>query len=220
MKNYDVIIAGSGSAGLYAAINLPSEMNILLLCKKELSLCNSALAQGGIAGVVSGSEFAGTLLGGEFAVGTNNGEFANGALSGGEFAEKEMPDSITEHQKDTFLAGGFKNNPEAVEVLTEEAGDDIKRIIELGVDFDKNADGSYSLTLEGGHSHKRIFHKKDETGKEIVSKLQEYVLTLANVTILQNTYLFDVKKTSTGFSVNTFSDKKTKDMKSYNTHNL
>ena len=50
-KNYDVIIAGCGAAGLYAAINLPKELNILLLCKRELPLCNSSLAQGGIAGV-------------------------------------------------------------------------------------------------------------------------------------------------------------------------
>lgn len=50
-KNYDVIIAGSGTAGLYAAINLPSELKILILSKRDLLLCNSALAQGGIAGV-------------------------------------------------------------------------------------------------------------------------------------------------------------------------
>ena len=49
--NYDVIIAGSGAAGLYSAINLPSDAKILLLSKRELSLCNSSLAQGGIAGV-------------------------------------------------------------------------------------------------------------------------------------------------------------------------
>ena len=50
-ENYDVIIAGCGAAGLYAAINLPSELNILIICKRELTLCNSMLAQGGIAGV-------------------------------------------------------------------------------------------------------------------------------------------------------------------------
>ena len=49
--NYDVIIAGCGAAGLYAAINLPSSLRILIVCKRELSLCNSSLAQGGIAGV-------------------------------------------------------------------------------------------------------------------------------------------------------------------------
>jgi len=50
-KNYDVVIVGSGIAGIYSAINLSSKLKILLLTKKELTLCNSALAQGGIAGV-------------------------------------------------------------------------------------------------------------------------------------------------------------------------
>ncbi len=50
-KNYDVIIAGTGAGGLYSAINLPSNLKILLITKRELILCNSALAQGGIAAV-------------------------------------------------------------------------------------------------------------------------------------------------------------------------
>lgn len=50
-KNYDVIIAGTGAGGLYSAINLPSDLKILLITKRELILCNSALAQGGIAAV-------------------------------------------------------------------------------------------------------------------------------------------------------------------------
>ena len=44
LKNYDVIIVGSGIAGLYSAINLSSGLKILVLTKEELSLCNSALA--------------------------------------------------------------------------------------------------------------------------------------------------------------------------------
>ncbi len=51
-KEYDVIIVGSGVSGLYAALNLDSSMQILMLSKKELTLCNSALAQGGVAAVM------------------------------------------------------------------------------------------------------------------------------------------------------------------------
>jgi L-aspartate oxidase len=56
IKNYDVVIVGSGIAGLYSAINLSSDLKILVLTKKELKLCNSALAQGGIAGVYNSPE--------------------------------------------------------------------------------------------------------------------------------------------------------------------
>lgn len=50
-NKYDVIVVGSGSAGLYGTMNLPSDMKVLVLSKKDLTLCNSSLAQGGIAGV-------------------------------------------------------------------------------------------------------------------------------------------------------------------------
>ena len=163
--NYDVIIAGCGAAGLYAAINLPPELKILILSKRELSLCNSSLAQGGIAGVY------------------------------------DCPnDNIQYHENDTLVAGGFKNSPEAVHTLVSEAAQDIKRIIELGVDFDKNPDGTYHRTLEGGHSHHRIFHHADATGAEIASTLLENVKNLPNVDILENALLCSTKKTSTGYS--------------------
>ncbi len=163
--NYDVIIAGCGAAGLYAAINLPADLKILILCKRELSLCNSMLAQGGIAGVYNSPS-----------------------------------DSIQFHQNDTLVAGSFKNNVEAVHTLVSEAARDLERIIELGVEFDKNSDGSYHRTLEGGHSHHRIFHRADSTGKEITATLLENVRQLSNVTIMENTIMCASRKTSTGYS--------------------
>ena len=51
-QNYDVVIAGAGAAGLYAALHLPAELNVLVLAKREATLCNSALAQGGIVSVI------------------------------------------------------------------------------------------------------------------------------------------------------------------------
>lgn len=164
-RNYDVIIAGCGAAGLYAAINLPKELEVLILCKRDQALCNSSLAQGGIAGVYN-----------------------------------SPTDNIQYHQNDTLVAGSFKNNVDAVHTLVSEAAQDIERIIELGVDFDKNPDGSYHRTLEGGHSHHRIFHHADATGKEITQKLFEYVKKLPNVTIMENTIMCEVKQTDTGYS--------------------
>lgn len=179
-KNYDIIIAGSGTAGLYTAINLPSDMKILILSKRELKLCNSALAQGGIAGVYN-----------------------------------SPGDNIQLHQNDTMIAGGFKNNTETVHILVSEAARDIQTLLDLGVDFDRTEDGELHRTLEGGHCRHRIFHHKDATGLEIVTKLIEKVKTLPNVDIMENTYLSAVKKTSTGFSADTWRDGK---RQSFNSH--
>lgn len=163
--NYDVIIAGAGAAGLYAAINLPADTKILLLAKRELNLCNTALAQGGIAGVYNSPE-----------------------------------DRTSLHENDTYIAGGFQNNHRTVHMLVEEAAQDIGRIIDLGVEFDRMENGDYHRTLEGGHSRRRIFHHKDATGREIAEKLLAHVKTLPNVDIREGALLCDVKKTNTGFS--------------------
>lgn len=51
-QNYDIIVAGSGASGLYAAINADSSLSVLVLSKEKLDLSNSALAQGGVAAVL------------------------------------------------------------------------------------------------------------------------------------------------------------------------
>lgn len=72
LKNYDVVIIGGGISGLYTAINLPSNINVLLCCKSSLTLSNSTLAQGGIAAVIDTSNdskefhFQDTMIAGRF----------------------------------------------------------------------------------------------------------------------------------------------------------
>ncbi len=166
MKNYDVVIVGAGAAGLYGAYNLSRELKVLVLAKRELTLCNSALAQGGIAGVYNSPE-----------------------------------DSPEFHKHDTFVAGGYENDPESTEILVTEAHTDIGKLIELGADFDKQADGDYHRTLEGGHGKHRIFHHADSTGAEIERTLLETVKGLENVELRENALVCDTAKTSTGFSL-------------------
>ena len=48
-ENYDVIIVGTGAAGLYCALNLPSRMKVLMLTKQQADQSDSFLAQGGIS---------------------------------------------------------------------------------------------------------------------------------------------------------------------------
>ena len=115
-KSYDVIIVGGGASGLYCALNFPADMNVLLLCKGEKLLSNSALAQGGVAAVLSLEN-----------------------------------DSYDLHIRDTFIAGREKNNPVSVDVLVHEGPDDVRKIADLGVDFDKCENGQFKSTLEGGH---------------------------------------------------------------------
>ena len=164
MDKYDVIIAGGGIAGLYAALNLSKDIKVLLITKRELTLSNSSLAQGGIAAVYDTEH-----------------------------------DSVQKHINDTLVAGGFRNDLKAVEILANEGPSDVKRLMELGVDFDRAKDGDIHLTLEGGHTRPRILHHKDCTGKEIVDKLILNVKQLENVTIMENTIMCEAAKTGSTF---------------------
>lgn len=165
MNNFDVIIAGAGAAGLYGAYNLSRDLKVLVIAKRELTLCNSSLAQGGIAGVYNSPS-----------------------------------DSPEYHKHDTFVAGGYENDPESTDVLVNEAHIDIGRLIDLGADFDKKDDGDYHRTLEGGHGMHRIFHHADSTGFEIETTLLRTVSRLDNVTVWENALVCDMAKTPTGFS--------------------
>ncbi len=56
-------------------------------------------------------------------------------------------------------------------MVVESAPASIAELVRQGVDFDQEEDGEFSLGKEGGHSHRRILHAKDTTGKEIADSL-------------------------------------------------
>ena len=53
----DVVIAGCGVAGLYAALNLPTSTRVIMLSKGAVDECDSMLAQGGICVLPEGSDY-------------------------------------------------------------------------------------------------------------------------------------------------------------------
>ena len=108
-------------------------------------------------------------------------------------------DNFKLHIADTLSAGKFKNNLSVVEKLVEEGPDDVLKLKEIGVEFDKEASGELSKTLEAGYSRHRIVHHKDSTGKAIVDKLIEAVSKKPNVDMMKNTLVYEIDKVENGF---------------------
>ena len=107
-------------------------------------------------------------------------------------------DSFDLHIEDTMIAGQHANDIDAVTVLVHEGPDQVRKIMEYGVDFDKNADGTLQKTLEGGHSRRRIVHHKDTTGAEIVDKLLKKVREKSNITLIENAPVFKLSRIKSG----------------------
>jgi L-aspartate oxidase len=151
----DVLVIGSGIAGLYTAVQMAKFADVILVTKKEKSDSSTNYAQGGIASVLDAS------------------------------------DSYENHINDTLIAGAGLCNRKHVEILVKEGPAHIRELMEIGAHFTTSTKG-LDLAREGGHSHARIVHAKDLTGKEVERALIEYVATLKNVLVLENHLAIDL----------------------------
>jgi len=154
-STYDLVIIGTGIAGLYTALTVDSKYDVMLVTKDQLYESNSNYAQGGIAAALEESDF-------------------------------EI------HVMDTLKAGSNYNDEAAVNIVIKEARKNIQKLIDLGVNFDKRADGTLRRTKEGGHSSSRILHYKDSTGREIIRALTEAAKKRQNIQIYENTFAIDI----------------------------
>lgn len=154
-KFVDVVVIGSGVSGLYCALNLRKDLNILVVAKDKISCTNTYLAQGGIS-----------------------------------VARDE--NDIDSFVEDTLKAGQYKNDIEAVKVLASESMENIQALIDMGLNLDRNEDGSLNFTKEGAHSINRIVHTKDNTGESVAKTLISNLQYHDNISVYENTYFTDI----------------------------
>ncbi len=102
------------------------------------------------------------------------------------------PDSFDKHIQDTLIAGDGHCSIEAVEKVIREAPAQIEELINWGVDFDKDDNGKFDLHREGGHSEKRILHKKDNTGFAIQQSLVAQVKANPNIECFENYFAIEI----------------------------
>ena len=161
IRAFDVIILGSGAAGLSAALTLAPHRKVAVLAKGDLSAGSTAWAQGGIAAVL------------------------------------EPGDTFESHIEDTIVAGAGLNRRETVEFVVEHAPAAIERLAALGVPFDRGPlarddEPPWHLTREGGHSHRRIVHVADATGKAVQLALEKAAADHPNIVLIPNMVAIDL----------------------------
>ena len=148
---YDVIVIGSGIAGLMAAIEAKSETNsVAIITKSNIFKSNSAVASGGI----------------------------NAVLDENDEAE------IQKHCDDTMKSSKDLGDKKAISYLCHQAPLIIKKLVEYGVEFDRDEYGKILQRSFGGGSSKRTCFVGDSTGSAITqvlikkAKLKREALTL------------------------------------------
>ena len=95
-----------------------------------------------------------------------------GAQAGTQAADRPN-DSPAIHYLDTVGGGHFDNLPELVEALVKDAPGVIKWLESLGVNWDKNPDGSMHELSGGGASRLRLHSARDYTGLEEMRVLRD-----------------------------------------------
>lgn len=158
-QDFDVLVIGSGAAGLTLALNLSRNARVAVLSKSKLEEGSTWYAQGGIAAVLDDN------------------------------------DSVESHVEDTLVAGAGLCHRDSVEHTVKNSKQAIEWLVNLGVDFTKTADSQeFHLTREGGHSHRRIIHSADATGKALHTTLLSAAKAQSSLSLFEHHIAVDLIK--------------------------
>jgi len=171
--DFDILVIGSGAAGLTLALKTADFARVAVISKGELNQGATFWAQGGIAAVL------------------------------------DDDDSIDAHIADTLDSGAGLCHRDMVSHVVENSSECVKWLVEQGVPFTTIApeDAKISaalqplqpdnlaplhLTQEGGHSHRRIIHATDATGRAVFETLAARAREHANIELIENCIAIDL----------------------------
>ncbi|QKE63955.1 L-aspartate oxidase [Aquipseudomonas campi] len=160
---HDVLIIGSGAAGLTLALTLPQHLRVAVLSKGDLANGSTYWAQGGVAAVLDDTD-------------TIESHVADTLNAGGGLCREDAVRFTVEHSR------------EAIQWLIEQGvpftrGDEHER---------EDGGFEFHLTREGGHSHRRIIHAADATGAAIFNTLLQQARQRPNIELLEQRVAVDL----------------------------
>ncbi len=152
---FDVLIIGSGVAGMINALHLSRALNIAIISKDSILSGSSLYAQGGISAVL------------------------------------DDKDSFRAHISDTLNTAQGLADIKSVDFMVKNAPAAICALEDQGVIFSREND-TYHLTIEGGHSARRVVHIADKTGSVIQTQLFNKLKQRKNISIFEHHITLDL----------------------------
>ncbi|MCC5932896.1 MAG: L-aspartate oxidase [Candidatus Cyclonatronum sp.] len=133
----------------------------------------------------------------------SNTNYAQGGIA----SVLDTADSYEKHVEDTLVAGADLCDRQVVEEIVKSGPDTIRKLIAMGAEFTKR-EGELHLVREGGHSHNRIIHADDMTGREIERVLLAKADEHPNITILEHHFAVElITEHHLGMKVTKYVDK-------------
>jgi L-aspartate oxidase len=107
---------------------------------------------------------------------------------GGLAAALDPDDTVDLHLADTMSAGRGATNRRMAEILCAEAPDRVRELERLGISFDRSSGGDLLLSLEGGHTRRRVAHAGGSaTGRHVTARLSERVTADEGIEVHERT---------------------------------
>ena len=162
--DFDVLIIGSGAAGLTLGLKVADHAKVAILSKNKLHQGSTSWAQGGIAAVLDNRD-------------TTESHIEDTMIAGAGLCHRDTVTQVVE------------NGRVAIDWLVEQGVTFTKN---TDVTKDIFVEGDYHLTKEGGHSFRRVVHATDATGKAVQISLENQARNHPNITLFENHMTVDL----------------------------
>ena len=172
---YDFLIIGAGVAGMSYALKVARALNAQGQRSKDKG--QRPTQQARICMICKTS------------LDEANTSFAQGGVAS--VTNLEL-DNFDKHIEDTMIAGDYISDRAAVEQVVRNAPEQIRELVNWGVNFDRKENGDFDLHREGGHSEFRILHHADDTGAEIQRGLMEAVRNCPDIDVKENHFAVEI----------------------------